>query len=347
MHMKTVEKILCGFLCLIMIIGCDDKDYTAPVSTLQVVEASLNIQATGGDASVDFLTDKVVTAELESDWCLLKEVNKNKILLRVLPNYGYSSRTAQLKVSDGTESKNFTINQEGAVLIYEEDEWILRATDATTELPIKLYGSFDCMVNIPEQAKSWLSFERDTNGKGGKFIVAENTTGEIRGAIVRVVSGERQMAYQVLQSDIDNYLGTWNGQFNDGTRVYTPSGVTITKDTDGNYVVSNLFSSLGFNFTIKGYAVGNEIVFEAGQYLGTDGTNYYGFSVISADSRFIEDSSGTISLGPVMLKNGSVAIGFIGIKETDPIGFGLMAYMDEYMDEAYSYKAILDCVLYK
>lgn len=345
--MKTIKKILYGFLCLAMITGCDDNDYKAPVSTLQVVETSLNIKAAGGEASVDFLTDRIVTAELESDWCLLKEVKKNKILLRVLPNYGYSSRTAQLKVSDGNESKNFTINQEGAILVYDEDDWILRATNMPTELPVKLYGSFDCAVNIPEQAKSWLSFEKDAEGKGGKFVVTENTTGDIRGAIVRVVSGERQMTYQILQSEIDDYLGTWNGQFNDGARIYTSPGVTITKDEEDNYVLSNLFSGLGFDFTIKGYAVGNEIVFEAGQYLGTDGINYYGFSVISADGRFIEDSSGTISLGPVMLNDGSVAIGFIGIKETDPMGFSLMAYMDEYMDEAYSYKAILNCVLYK
>lgn len=345
--MKTIEKILCAFLCLVMIIGCDNEEYKVPVSTLQVVEASLNIKATGGEASVEFLTDGIVTAELESDWCLLKEVNKNKILLHVLPNYGYSSRTAQLKVSDGNDSKDFTINQEGAVLAYEEDDWILRATNAATELPIKLYGSFDCVVNIPEQAKSWLSFEKDTEGKGGRFVVTENTSGNIRGAIVRVVSGERQVTYQVLQSEVDNYLGTWNGQFNDGARVYTPSGVTITKDNEGNYLLSNLFSSLGFNFTIKGRAVGSEIVFEAGQYLGTDGSSYYGLSVISAEGRFIEDSSGTISLGPVILRNGRVAIGFIGIKETDPMGMSLMAYMDEYMDEAYSYKAILDCVLYK
>ena len=74
---------------------------------------------------------------------------------------------------------------------------------------------------------------------------------------------------------------------------------------------------------------------------------YYGFGVISAEGQFIEDSSGTISLGPVILKNGQIAIGFIGIKETDPMGFGLMAYTDEFMDEVYTYKAILDCVLYK
>ena len=86
---------------------------------------------------------------------------------------------------------------------------------------------------------------------------------------------------------------------------------------------------------------------QAGQYLGTDGSYYYGFGVISAEGQFIEDSSGTISLGPVILKNGQIAIGFIGIKETDPMGFGLMAYTDEFMDEVYTYKAILDCVLYK
>ena len=118
----------------------------------------------------------------------------------------------------------------------------------------------------------------------------------MRGAIVRVVSGKRQTTYRILQSEIDNYLGTWNGQFNDGSRVYAPSGVSITQESDGAYVVSNLFTALGFNFTMKGRAVGNEIVFEAGQYLGTDGSYYYGFGVISAEGQFIEDSSGTISL---------------------------------------------------
>jgi hypothetical protein len=347
MGMKTIEKILCGFLCLLMIIGCDDKDYKEPISTLQVVEANLNVKAVGGDAFVVFLTDRPLTVELESDWCLLKEVNKSKIILRALPNYGYSSRTAQLTVSDGNESKNFTINQEGAVLAYEEDDWILRTTNDVAEFPVKLYGSFDCIINIPEHAKNWLSFERDADGEGGKFIVTENTTGDMRGAIVRVVSGKRQTTYRILQSEIDNYLGTWNGQFNDGSRVYAPSGVSITQESDGAYVVSNLFTALGFNFTMKGRAVGNEIVFEAGQYLGTDGSYYYGFGVISAEGQFIEDSSGTISLGPVILKNGQIAIGFIGIKETDPMGFGLMAYTDEFMDEVYTYKAILDCVLYK
>lgn len=348
--MRNLFMILCASLTLMLVVGCNNEDYQEPVSTLTIVEANLNVAAIGGEASVTFQAEGTVAVEMKSDWCLLKEVEANKILLRVLPNYGYSSRTTQLVISDGNETKKFTVNQEGAVLAYEDDDWVLRATNVASELSVQLYGSFDCTVHIPERAKEWLSFQKDADGKGGKFVLAANTTNDIRGAIVRVVSGERQFTYQVLQGDAENYVGTWSGQFTDGSYTYSLSDITIAKDENGNYVLSNLFTPVNSSFSsfqIKGTAAGSEIVFEAGQYLGTDGTNYYAFNVISADSQFVEDSSGTISLGPVILSNGRVAIGFIGVKETDPLGAALMAYTDEYLDEAYSYKAILNCILYK
>ena len=61
----------------------------------------------------------------------------------------------------------------------------------------------------------------------------------MRGAIVNVAAKDRSASYQVIQYDVDELTGTWQGMFSDGQMNYGLKDVIIEKQEDGTYLLSN------------------------------------------------------------------------------------------------------------
>lgn len=343
--MKKLFNIFLVALGIITAIGCNDTEDLG--TEFNVIAANTNFQAPGGNGYIQLQTTGNIAVDISTDWCVLKGVNSSKVEFEVKENVGYSGRNALLTISNGLEHKTFTINQSGAVFVYGKDEWMLRTSNKAASLPIKLYGSFDCEVNIPQEARSWLSYQPDTDGKGGKFIVEENTLGKIRGTNVEVISGDRTASYQVIQYDLDEFIGIWQGQFTDMQSNYALPDVQIEKTRDGAYTLSNILTRLPYK--LKAKTADNCFIFEAGQNLGQFNDDLYlSFQLIDSNFYYVKDPSSTISLGPVLLSDGSFILAFAGIKETDPYGFVFRLYDDEAL-EAFNSNLLIfvNCFLYK
>ena len=189
---------------------------------------------------------------------------------------------------------------------------MLRTDNKAATLPIKLQSSFDYVIDIPAEAQSWLSFEQ--NAKGINFKVKENTSGKMRGATVNVTAKDRSTSYQVIQYDVDELIGTWQGMFSDGQMNYGLKDITIEKLENGTYQLSNMLT--GLPYKLKAKAIDNCLAFGAGQNLGVFEDNLYlSFEILSSDLYYVKDPSVTISLGPVMLTDGTFVFAFSGIKE--------------------------------
>ena len=267
------------------------------------------------------------------------------MVFEVKENTGYSGRNALLTISNGVEKKAFNINQSGAVFIFGKDEWMLRTDNKAATLPIKLQSSFDYTIDIPAEAQEWLSFEQ--NAKGINFKVKENTSGKMRGAIVNVAAKDRSASYQVIQYDVDELTGTWQGMFSDGQMNYGLKDVSIEKQEDGTYLLSNILT--GLPYKLKAKAIDNCLAFGAGQNLGVFEDNLYlSFEILSSDLYYVKDPSVTISLGPVMLTDGTFVFAFSGIKESDPFGFVFRVYEDAKLQKVIDNLSIfINCILFK
>lgn len=333
---------------MIIITGCNNEE-DASTSSLVVLKAETNIDAQGGEGYIEISSPQQVTAQFaDADWCTIKEVTNNKITFTVEANYGYSGRAAQLIMNNGSSNQKITVTQAGAVFVFENSKRIQRVGNAAKVLPVKQYGSFPCIVSIPDEAKAWLSYKEDTNGKGGKFSLTQNLSDDIRFALITVTCGNRSFQYQILQYEVDAFLGTWNGQYTPNfTSYYRLTNVVIAKNENGIYSISNLIAEQPY--AIKGTEENNTLTFEAGQYLGKMYDMFYlGLAIIDGRGYFMEEGY-KIGLAPVILTDGTLGLVFddtIGNYPT--LGFSFLGYIDEYLDEYYGVMATFaDCTLYK
>lgn len=349
--MRQTFSIYVILVCIAFLYGCSNDEDT--ISGLDIVSVKLDFPAQGGEGYIQFQSlgeDAVV--KLNEDWCMIKETTADKIILQVAGNYDYIGRNAILTVTTGLDEKSFNINQAGAVFAHNEDEWLIRASNSAGRFPLSLYGSYECIVDIPVEAQEWLSFEPSTDDKGGTFVVKENTSGTWRATNVHVTSGDRFTDYQIIQYDLNELmLGSWNMLFTDvnlGSAQFPE--VEIAKNADGTYTLSNLVP--GSPYTLKATAVDNCLSFPAGQLVGsfTDevGTAFVAFRLISADMMFVSDPNVSISLGPVYSADGTLMLTFGRVRSNDPIAFTLSLYEDEaltvYSDELLTF---LNCMMYK
>ena len=236
----------------------------------------------------------------------------------------------------------------GNCFVFEDNKWIQRVTNDATNLHVKQYGSFPCIVNIPEEARNWLSYKEDDNGKGGTFTITPNTSNNIRAAKVTVTNGNRDFEYQILQYEVDDMLGTWNGQYTEDFQTYYGlKNVTITKEENGTYSVANLAN--GQPYILRGEAENNALTFEAGQYLGKMYDMFYLGLAIQDTQGEMHEFDYKIGLGPVILADGTIGLMFDDtIGEYPSIAFYFIAYIDEFLDEAYGAAYIFaNCLLYK
>lgn len=330
--------------------GCDNDENV--ISGLDIVSATVDFQATGGEGVIRLQAAGEITVQIdETDWCSIKDIESSQITFDVKENYGVTSRNTSLTVHCGTASKTFHINQAGAVFGYLGNEWLLRTSNEAAELPFTLYASFDVKVEIPEEAKSWLSFLKEDDLRQGKFIVKENTSGAMRAANINVASGGRTVRYQVIQYDVDDMVGIWAGQFRDMESFYALENVDIQKQADGTYTLSNIFTDMPF--VLRGYVAENCLAFPAGQNTGIDRGLYYFFQLVDTDANFVSSPSETITLGPIMQDDGRFLLAFGGVKDTDPLAFILRTYEDENMEIPYDSPFAttifyyINCFLYK
>ena len=118
--MRKLFNIFLFVLCIVAIAGCNDTESSE--FKLEIKAVNTNFQATGGKGYIQLQSTGNITADVDVDWCVLKEVNPNEVVFEVKENTGYSGRNALLTISNGVETEAFNIWQYEADLIFCKDE---------------------------------------------------------------------------------------------------------------------------------------------------------------------------------------------------------------------------------
>lgn len=310
--MKQVINIFLFVLCF-TIISCHDDDTV--VSGLTIIKADTNLKAIGGEASIQIQAIGEIKATSDVEWCQVAEVTTEIVKLSVLENTDYPGRSAQIIITNGNQTEQVTLIQEGAIFIYNKSEQIQSTNNEAAVLPIKLSSSFPIQVLIPEKNKNWLSFNPSADGNGGSFIVSENNTGEARGSDVTITAGKRTLTYQVLQYNAENFVGNWKGTYtNQGYQYSLPEVSISTPDENGIYTISGLYKTSLYDYKIQATYQNNMFNATAGQEVGSNVSSglpltVY-FCIVDGTGLPVWTADNSIGLIPVLLSDGSFVLAF-------------------------------------
>lgn len=305
--------------CTIFAAGCSSDDDDSSVK-LTIVNTDLEIEANGGVGTVEYLAIGTVTATVNVDWCQVTEVSGTKVTVSVDANTGYPGRSAQLLLTDGTTTQQVTILQEGAIWKYNKNATYLNLTDAGGDIPVDMSSNLPIEISIPANVSQWLSYEM--TGNGFKFVVKENSTGHIRGAIIKVTTGVREVEYALLQYDEDDLLGEWTGAvqvvssyFQLNTVAGFEENTQIVKNADGSGYQLQLVLNKILDTTLV-----LDAIYEDGalvvdipqmQNLGIydENKNVLYASMIAGDNDGLYIKA-KVYLAPVLLEDGQIALAY-------------------------------------
>lgn len=319
MRIKNIYT-LCLALCgLAVAAACSegDNDHLIPTPKFEITQSTnIDLSAKGGEATVEFISEGVeIKASVDADWCRIKEITGNKVIVTVDMNAGYPSRTAAIILSDGQTSRKVAVLQQGAVWIYDRNETMLYVRDIAGDVFVETSGTFPIEIDIPEAAKQWIAGE--VTDTGFKLSVQENTTDSRRTASFKAKMNNREVEYTVIQCCVADYMGTWEGKTQvigedfDISGLFSLAGTTIEKsETEGEYLITVPMDDM----LAKDLVMELTAVYDKGKFVITTplsqdigiGNGVNGF-VIAADQAGGLYLSADIALVP-SIKNGVVTL---------------------------------------
>ena len=166
------------------------------------------------EANIDW---KVVVSEDGQEWIVVPEATRalreECVELEVLPNEGYSSRSATIMVvavEDDMLFVEYTVNQSQRDTILGDEESIITVTADGEDVEIGYNTNVECEVVIPEDV-DWIipavEPTRALERHSAMLTVLKNTTNEAREAIIKVVGVNNDKLYveyviKQLQNDV-------------------------------------------------------------------------------------------------------------------------------------------------
>ena len=319
MRIKNIYT-LCLALCgLAVAAACSegDNDHLIPTPKFEITQSTnIDLSAKGGEATVEFISEGAeIKASVDADWCRIKEITGNKVIVTVDMNAGYPSRTAAIILSDGQTSRKVAVLQQGAVWIYDRNETMLYVRDIAGDVFVETSGTFPIEIDIPEAAKQWIAGE--VTDTGFKLSVQENATDSRRTVSFKAKMNNREVEYTVIQCCVADYMGTWEGKtqvIGDDfgiSGLFSLAGTTIEKsETEGEYLITVPMDDM----LAEGLVMELTAVYDKGEFVVTTplsqdigiGNGVNG-SVIAADQDGGLYLSADIALVP-SIKNGVVTL---------------------------------------
>lgn len=110
--MKRIYSILLTGLAFMAVLSCEKAEEQPESSALKVKESSLTIPARGGEATIEFVSEQAIGVTVDKEWCSVT-VDGLKAVITAGANESYESRYAGVKVTAGTETLDFTVQQFG------------------------------------------------------------------------------------------------------------------------------------------------------------------------------------------------------------------------------------------
>lgn len=302
-----MNKILYTLLALfcIGVTACDQGDPLVELTPLDIMEATVDFDAIGGEGYITLGNKNVdIKASSSAEWCSIKNATNDKITFTVTPNEGITTRAAAIRISIPGEEKLVSITQIGVVSQYDSNSFYAFPDNVAFNKPVNFTSTLPITVSIEDAAKSWLSYEV-TEG-GYIFTAGANDTGSARFGMVTIASGTTSIDYYFLQYGLDDLCGTWDASYSTGEELATDV-VLITKTDDG---LNINMQGLGYS-NIKAVYQDGSIQIPCGQSVGT--FIIYNLILGGLDSRGqpVLDGNATCQLTPYLTENKQWGLTFV------------------------------------
>ena len=229
---------LCGEMRLELKVSQEQKD---------VIFADENdkfsIPAKGGVALIEYQTNvecEVIIPNEAQDWISLtstRALREESIGLDIAPNESYDPRSATIMVvavGDNTLCAKYIINQEqtDVILAGEDNKFAVPSDGADVSIDFETNVKYN--VNIPSNAKSWITLVDATRGVAPRSItlrVAKNTTYEKRSAVISITKDgatKPAVEYTIEQAQNDGIV------FEGDTLLAPAKGGSVALDYQAN-----------------------------------------------------------------------------------------------------------------
>lgn len=197
---------------VLMITGCNSDD--TDMIFLDIIKADVEFTAAGGSGTITISSSIAVSAQSNKSWLTIieQDITMSSIPFVLAENSTISARTATITISEGSNSKEVNITQEGSIF-FISDEVIMPPAATTYDVEYASNAGAIPVVVVPTEYRSWLS----ASVLNGKLIVATLSDNIIeRSATIKLVSAWKNQEVKIIQKGIvDRTLATiFNGDVN-------------------------------------------------------------------------------------------------------------------------------------
>lgn len=232
--MKKIYNLLLILACLFCITSCgnDDYDYKAPES-LSVEKADLYFSSAQGTGSIEVASNNnmPLTATSSAEWCTVS-VSGNTVTATVTDNFGMESRAGQIKLDNGTASTILSVTQEGLIMSYNKSELGHAFSYEGGSATVSFSSSSTFTVEIPADAKGWLTCTEDKENGTLTFVAAPSSDKTPRGAAVKVIVGTNVVTYNIGEYEMQDVAGTWHVTLVDGDGSPLGGNIKVAQDEE-------------------------------------------------------------------------------------------------------------------
>ncbi len=229
--MKKLLSLMILLAGVTMFTSCsnDDATYT-PSPVLEVSNADLKFDATGGTGQVTVNATGTVTATTESQWVVL-QVNGNTVTVTAAENTTLNGRSATIVLNSGDAKAVVTATQKGGTYGLKDGTNYSIGDEALT-LNLGLIHS--SAVEVKSLA-DWLTASFDDDADEFIINVAANETGWRRTGQVAFKTGNIKDTITITQWDfLKDIQGTYGLIYQSkGNWVYQLVDLAVTKDNEG------------------------------------------------------------------------------------------------------------------
>lgn len=255
--MKKILSLMILLAGVTMFTSCSDDDATyTPSPVLEVSNADLKFEATGGSGQITVSSTSSLTATTESSWVSL-QVSGSTVNVVVAENTTLNGRSATIVLSDGQAKAEVTATQKGGTYGLKtgttynlnDEEGVIRA------------GLVHTSSVTVQSLEDWMTVSFDEAADEIVIKVAANETGWIRSGQVTLHTGEIDDVITVTQFDfLTDALGTYGLVYNTSSGwKYTLVELERTDDENGGQLrfLSGDYATMGIKIPV---------VFDASSY---------------------------------------------------------------------------------
>ena len=248
--MKKLYSFFVLLAAVTMFTACGDDDATyTPTPILEVSNADLIFEATGGNGTIQVNTTGTLTATTESSWVTLS-VSGNTVNVTVAENPTLNGRSATIKLTANGITSQVSATQKGGTygLI---DGTTFSFDNRARNLNLALVHTSAVKV---ESLCNWLTASFNTSTDEFEIKVDENDSGWRRTGKIAFQTGDIRDTITISQFD---FIACIQGEYrlwytSSGNYVYQPVEIVCTSNTEGKIVfTSGTYATMGIEIPIS------------------------------------------------------------------------------------------------